>query len=137
MTAADNKLSNLIHIAKIGQRYLFLRKIAPLHFAWFWSDKDGETATEVTATNAEEALRLARRQWRQEDFRTVGCGFRYTLPERDEHGMNALFCQMAASYQSPNGIYFDDELGGNCVVHFASQEARQLMMQLKSDEKAK
>lgn len=134
MTATESRLSNLIHIAKIGQRYVFLRKLAPLHFAWFWWDGDSETPFDWTATSAEEALRLAQRQ---EEFRTVGCGFRYTLPERDEHGMNALFYQMVASYQSPNGIYFDDELGGNCIVQFASIEARKLMMQLKSDEKAK
>ncbi|MCE5317924.1 MAG: hypothetical protein LLG04_11290 [Parachlamydia sp.] len=137
MTATESKLSNLIHIAKMGQRYLFLRKVAPMHFGWFWWDGDAETAAEVIATNAEEALRLAQRQWRQEDFRPVGCGFRYTLPERDEHGMNALFYQMVASYESPSGIYFDDELGGNCIVHFASTEARRLMTQLKSHDKAK
>lgn len=124
----------LIHIASIqvngrGKCYLFLREKDPQHFVWF----DGKQETEVSGITVEEALRLARKRWKADEFRTVMCGFRYTLPERDEHGLNALFCQMKESYASPNGVYFDTELGHNCFVNFASQEARDLCKQLAAE----
>ena len=59
------------------------------------------------------------------------CGFRYTLPERDEHGLNALFNQMVASYSSSNGVYFEQELGHPCIVQNASIQARLLWKKLK------
>ena len=134
--AIESKLSNLIHVGKIGRRLLFLRKLTPQHFEWFfWDDQGSETATDIKSINAEEALRLASRTWKEDYFQAMNCGFRYTLPERDEHGNNALFYQMVASYSSPSGVYFDDELGGNCIVHNASLEARQLWNRLKSHEK--
>lgn len=121
-----NMQDKLIHVGIIQEKgvkiYLFLREVAPQHYVWF---KENEK-TEVEATTIEEALRLAARFWKLDYFRTLNCGFRYTLPERDEHGTNALFHQMAASYASSNGIYFDEELGNNCVVYNASQEARTL-----------
>ncbi len=133
MTTNESKLKDLIHIGKVDRRYRFLRRLAPQHFGWFQQEPDGsEIALNVTALSIEEALRLANRVWRLEGFQMMNCGFRYTLPERDEHGSNALFYQMVASLQSPNGVYFDDELGGNCIVHFASLESRTLMQQLKT-----
>lgn len=129
--AAENKVTNLIHVGKIGERFLFLRKIAPQHFEWFFAVDGSETATEVRALTIEEALRLAAHKWKGDYFKTINCGFRYTLPERDEHGNNALFYQMVASYSNSSGVYFDDELGSNCIVHNASIEARQLWNRLK------
>ena len=115
-----------IHVGKIGRRTLFLCKLESFQYAWFFE----ETPTNVVSHNIEEAIRLAYRKWAPDGFRTLHCGFRYTLPERDEHGINALFYQMVASYRSPNGVYFDEELGGNCIVQFASLESRNLMKRL-------
>jgi hypothetical protein len=122
----------LIHVAFIykrgyGKRYLFLRKEESNCYRWYEEGDDtAEHATAVEDPVVEEALRLARRHWKLHGFQTVKCGFRYTLPERDEHGMNALFHQMVASYSSSNGVYFDEELGHNCYVQNSSLEARAL-----------
>lgn len=133
-----DRTANLIHIAEIagaaGKQWLYLRKVDPRKFTWFEQRENKEFATEVTADNIEEAMRLANRAWKDASFRTLICGFRFTLPERDEHGLNALFWQMMASYNSPSGIYFDEELGCNCIVQNASMEARNLWKKLKNDE---
>lgn len=125
----------LIHVGCMqppggGVRYLFLRQKDPHTLAWYREDGPEEP---VSAGTIDEAIRLARRQWKENSFRTIGCGFRYTLPERDEHGINAFFHQMAASYSSPTGVYFDEELGNNCLVNFASQEALGLWKRLKQE----
>lgn len=124
--------AKLIHIGRISgnntlPHYLFLRELAPSRYVWF--NKDQETP--IWGPTTEEAMRLAFKQWKGDSFRPVNCGFRYTLPERDEHGSSALFYQMVASYSSMNGIYFDEEVGCNCIVHNASQEARSLWNSLK------
>jgi len=139
-TTTENP-NKLIHIARIvgddGQkRYLFLRKVESNRFTWFEEIKPGEEAqTDVSGPQIEEALRLAPRQWKKRFYTTLMCGFRYTLPERDEHGINALFHQMAASYSSMNGVYYDDELGNNCFVQNASNEALDLWQQLKKQKR--
>ncbi len=124
--------NDIIHIAKILSRgetvYLFLKKTGLDTYQWF----EDEETTEVKGITPEEAMRLAKRQWKRASFRFVNCGFRFTLPERDEHGGNALFCQMAASYAASNGIYFDEELGHSCIVKKASDEANELLRKLKS-----
>lgn len=51
---------------------------------------------------------------------------RYSLPVRDEVGTNAFFWQMAKSYASSNGHYFDEEAGHMCYVDFASEEALEI-----------
>ena len=121
----------LIHVAKIFKQdqdlLLFLRKISNSEYRWF----EDKTETLVFATTIEEALRLAYLKWKELSYRTIICGFRYTLPERDEHGINALFHQMAASISTPNGIYFDEELGSNCFVQNYSLEARDLFFTLR------
>lgn len=122
----------LIHPAKKRPVCLLLRQIDPHLFAWFEENTDGvETQTDVSAPNFDEALRMARKKWQRDSFRTFNCGFRYTLPERDEHGVNALFHQMADSYNSMNGVYQDQDLGHPCIVHNASQEARLLFERLR------
>lgn len=133
--------SKLVHVAKFQAQngelaYLFLRKIDKNTFAWFQQSKDGkEDDMSVVAPSIEEAIRLANKKWAENAFRSLGCGFRYTLPERDEHGINALFHQMASSYNSSNGTYFDEELGNNCFVNFASQEALALWRKLKQENR--
>jgi hypothetical protein len=138
-----NKLNNLIHIGKFFlqegmTKPLFLRKMSPQLFHWFEVESDGfEKETPISASTIEEAIRLARKQWRYDSFSTLHCGFRYMLPERDEHGINALFFQMAASYSSPTGVYFDDVLGNNCFVQNASAEARTLWKKLADQSHVK
>lgn len=136
------KKSNLklIHVARFqpkgSLKYLFLRKMDPQTYLWHEeSNEHKEAPTGVMATSVEEAMRLANRQWDGDAFRFLNCGFRYTLPERDEHGINALFWQMAQSYASSNGIYFDEDLGSNCFVNFASQEAKDLLATLKQQNR--
>lgn len=126
----------LIHIAKIYQdgfwKLLFLRHMTPHHFEWFMaSNTFEETPTAVFADSIQEAIRLAIRTWKIDYFKSLNCGFRYNLPERDEHGINALFHQMAASQTSFGGIYFDEELGHNCFVQNASMEAKDLLQRLR------
>lgn len=128
----------LIHVGKIfpqgGMQWVFLRQISEHLFQWFYAASE-EIATGVTADSVQEAMRLAFRTWKMVYFTTLNCGFRYTLPERDEHGINALFHQMIASLSSPNGIYFDEELGHLCFVQNASIEARDLWKQLQINGK--
>ncbi len=129
-------MDKLIHIARIkeqgiGSVYLFLRQVDPHSYTWFKEEKPGkEIKTSISGPTVEEAIRLARQAWKTDFFRTLHCGFRYHLPARDEHGQNALFHQMIASYSSMNGIYFDNEIGHNCIVSFASIEAFTLWKRL-------
>lgn len=137
------KLPKLIHAARRmtqegSVRYLFLRKREHAGFAWFEDcpQEQGHPAGLETGMEGDTiglAMQQARRTWKQDSFRTVICGFRYTLPERDEHGCNALFHQMVASYSNSNGIYFDEELGHNCIVQAASQEALALWKRLRQE----
>lgn len=122
----------IIHIARIQSsedpfpHYLFLRKQGDNLFVWY----DSKAELALSGSTVQETLKMGRKTWHLNSFRMVNCGFRYTLPERDEHGCNALFYQMVESYRSYNGIYFDEELGHNCYVNFASQEALALMKNL-------
>ena len=131
MTSTTQSAPKVIHIARILSRQgrpltLFLRQIEPAHFVWFEEAEGSMAETSVSGHTIEEALRLAARFWKNSSFRFIHCGFRYVLPERDEHGINALFHQMCASYRSPNGIYYDEELGNNCFVQNASSEALEI-----------
>jgi len=135
LTTSKPQVGKLIHVACIFAQgrwhYLFLRKNGEGHFTWHQElQSQHEEETPVSGHTIEEALRLAVRQWKEQSFRTLQCGFRYTLPERDEHGINALFHQMVASYSSSNGIYYDEELGNNCFVQNASDEAQKLWKRL-------
>lgn len=133
-------MSKLIHVALFLRKgrwcNLFLRKTEENRYVWFEETRDNnETPTDLAADNAEEALRLAHRQWRSDSFRTLRCGYRFTLPERDEIGTNALFHQMVASFSTANGIYFDEELGHQCIVREISQEAFDLWKYLEAEER--
>ena len=131
----------VIHAARIQgtggrPRYLLLRQCGDQQFCWFeFHGKDEDQETGVAAQTIDDALRIARPHWQGHAFRMVNCGFRYTLPERDEVGLNALFHQMASSYATSNGVYFDADLGNNCFVNFASEEARNLWKTLKEVNK--
>lgn len=135
-----NNLPKLIHIGEYtvpgtGPRRLFLRQVDSDNFRWFEENGNEEIPLNVSASSIKEAMLLANKNWKHNAFRTIICGFRYTLPERDEHGMNALFHQMAASQRSFNGIYFDEDLGHNCFVQNASTEALNLLKQLEDSNR--
>ena len=136
-TSIENKPTRkIIHVGALGNgSYLLLRKEGPHEFRWWIDEGNVEKETPVSGTTVEQALRSAHMHWKNQSFRTLICGFRYTLPERDEHGMNALFHQMVASYSNPTGIYQDEELGHNCHVQFASDEAIRYWKQLKTQNR--
>lgn len=132
------KRGPLIHVARItlstGTKFLLLRKDDPVRFTWY-EDLDQELDTGIFAPTAEEAIRQGYLNWKKVYFTTLNCGFRYTLPERDEHGNNALFHHMIASYSSMNGVYFDEDLGHNCFVNFASEEAKAMWKKFQLQKK--
>jgi len=135
----EEKPAKLIHVARIFKdgawKNLYLRKNANRHFFWYEETKENQEQgieTEISGETSEEAMRKGARHWRNDSFTTLMCGFRYTLPERDEHGINALYHQMVASYSSGNGIYFDEELGNNCFVQNASEDALNFWRKLKT-----
>lgn len=117
---------NVYHVGSIfPRRYLFLMKLDSSLFQWFKvnsSFEREEEALPLEETPA-KAIFAAHKQWKKDYFRLLNCGFRYSLPVRDETGCNAFFWEMAKSYASSNGSYFDEELGHFCYVDFASQEA--------------
>jgi hypothetical protein len=115
--------------------YLLLRKEGPDCFTWWMDNGTSEQETGVTAKTVEEAIRMAHNKWKNQAFRTVICGFRYTLPDRDEHGMNALFHQMVSSYSNSMGTYHDEDLGHTCHVQAASGEALRLWKKLKQQNR--
>lgn len=122
-----------IHAACIeNRRYLFLRKV-DMHYQWFSfnAGMNYETATDLKAAALGRVISSAYQYWKEAHFRLLHCGFRYMLPTRDETGSNALFYQMALSYNSPNGQYFDEELGHLCYVDFASQEALEIWRKIR------
>ena len=117
--------NKLIHVAFIflptkGKQILYLRQFSQSLYRWLLDD---EQETGIEGETIEIAIQLGRHHWKQNFFQTLICGFRYTLPERDEHGMNALFYQLAASRNTLNGVYFDEELGHNCYIQNSSEEA--------------
>jgi hypothetical protein len=136
-----DRLAGLIHAGKIhaedgSLKLVFLRRLAPHQFSWFIEENQkDERETEVSGPTTAEAIRLANVCWKKDHFTSLGCGFRYMLPERDEHGINALFHQMVASYNSMTGVYFDEELGNNCFVQNASIEARNVWKRLINHDK--
>ena len=136
----EPKPLKIIHAGRIQEskkvHYLLLKRKDTHHYVWFEETPEGnEQETAVLGATIEEAIKKASQHWKAKSFRLLNCGFRYTLPERDEHGYNAFFHQMAASYATPTGVYFDEEAGNNCFVNFASQEARDLLHLLKSKKR--
>ena len=120
----------VIHVGKIPRtrgepRYFLLKQLDVYRYEWFpYSLKEENGKDYFWEGTVAEALALGYKNWGWEGFELLHCGFRYTLPERDEVGSNALFYQMVSSYSTMTGVYFDEEVGGNCIVQFASQEAR-------------
>jgi len=139
----QNKTNKLIHIAKLitgskarKETLMLLRQVDNDRYLWFQDDgHGGETETTIDACNIEEAMRLAHREWKQQHFTTIKCGFRYSQTVRDTHGCNAYFYQMVESLKSLTGVYFDDEIGHPCLVQFNSREAKDIWKQLEKEKR--
>lgn len=97
-----------------------------------WIDEQGGYL-DLSEETLPLALQLAYQKFSKLGFRLVHFGTRYTLPERDEVGVSALFPHFYASYRSPTGKYFDQELGHMAYVDFASLEAKSLLKELEDD----
>ena len=129
--------TKVIHAATIrkkgkGEQLLLLKQTEPYRYLWVEeTPQREEVETGIWGGTAEEAIQEAFKNWRLDEIKTFHCGFRYTLPERDEVGTNALLHQMASSYSSMNGFYFDEDLSANCIVQNASLEARLLWKRLQ------
>jgi hypothetical protein len=136
-TSSESKPQRkIMHVGRLQDgTYLLLRKEGPDNFTWWMDNGTTEQETGVGAKTVEEAIRIANNKWENQSFRTVICGFRYTLPERDEHGMNALFHQMVSSYSNSMGTYHDEDLGHACYVQAASDEALRLWKKLKQQNR--
>jgi hypothetical protein len=117
----------VIHIANSDDGILLLKEDSPSRFVWV----KGKEETSTEAPSYEEAVRLG---WKTiSGFSPLLCGYKFTLPERDEHGNNATFSDMVQSLNSSNGIYFDKDLGHNCIVHQIPQKSRLLYEKLKNE----
>lgn len=133
-------MPKLMHIATIsterGRTELFLRQVDPKIYRWYRLDRTGnEIETAVASDTIEDSIRQAGVHWKLEHFSPMLCGYRFTLPERDEHGNNALFYQMASALQTMNGIYFDEELGHFCVIKQIPLVAKEYWKQLNLEKK--
>jgi hypothetical protein len=66
-----------------------------------------------------------------EGFIPLNCGYKFVLPERDEHGKEAFFIDAVRSLNSMNGIFFDETLGHNVIVHQIPEKTKILARTLK------
>lgn len=121
-------IESLVHVANVGSETLFLRKSAEGQFQWM----NQENPVSGEFDSLEKALEYA---WRQEGFTPMACGYKFTLPERDEHGTPALFEEMAKSLNSMTGIYFDEREGHNCIVNQIPSNTRRFFEHLKSHQR--
>ena len=119
--------------------YLFLRELETGQLAWFIENGEGhEKDTGIHGRTVSTAIRAAYMEWADQAFRPLHCGFRYDAEQRDEHGTNALFCEMIESYSMNNleGEFFDGYCGHRCYVDAASEEALELWRRLKDENRA-
>lgn len=113
------------HVATIyPKQYLFLqRSDSSFHWLKMNPSFDEGIETPCQGETLARAIQAAYKMWQADFFTLLNCGFRYSLPVRDQTGCSAFFWQMAKSYSTPNGHYFDEEAGHLCFVDFASTEA--------------
>ena len=119
--------------------YLLLREKDDGSFVWY-EERYGpegaeEVETDIGGPSICDATQAARERWSEQAFHTVGCGIRYQLPERDEHGCTALFHEMVDSYSHFDGVYFDEDLKHTCFVDKASAEALDLWHKLEGEDR--
>ena len=129
--------ARLMHIGVIrdvgGSHLLFLREV-DRKYHWFLEKRGEEEKTALGADKMEEAIQLAYREWGRLEFRFLGCGYRFTLPERDEHGDPASFYQMVKALQSSSYTYMDEDLGHLCVIKQIPSFARELYHRLSESK---
>lgn len=139
----DWKVSTIIHIGYLQQgrhrEYYFLRKTDSARYQWEKAQERTENFSKdeplpIIADSVEEAIRLAYLQWHSPPLQSLICGFRFTLPERDEIGVPALFHQMRRSYSVGNGAYLDEEIGCSCIIHDAPSQTLALWRLLEKGE---
>ena len=112
----------LIHVAQSDKGWMFLQETSPGHYQWF----QGDEPTEIQAPSIQEAIRLGWKAFASQNFEPLLCGYKYTLPERDEHGAPTLFSDMVQSLNTPTGQYFDPASGHNYIVQNIPTRAREL-----------
>lgn len=113
----------IIHIAKLDRdKIITLQELTPGLFDWFDQDK----SLNLSSSSIEEAFKKGRKELKARGFSPIHCGYKFTLPERDEHGKEALYIDMMKSLASPNGIFFDETMGHNAVVHQIPSYVRNL-----------
>jgi hypothetical protein len=130
----------LIHAAIYKPRgrrvYLLLRQDSSGNYRWHEVQEDsGEIEKPVSGQSLSEAMQNAYKAWRLNSFLPLQCGFRFTLPERDEIGRPAFFHEMIASYRSMTGGYFEPAANVMCIVQKASKEALDLWKRLEKENR--
>ncbi len=138
----SNTAGKLIHVASYygpgGRQFLLLLREVNGLYRWFVeSQQENEEPTDLEAGRVHEAIRLAARHYRHDDFVSLHCGYRYDSEDRDEHGINALFHEMVASYSnaSIDGAYQNSDLSHQFFVKFAPDQALTLWKRLESEKR--
>lgn len=111
----------IIHVGK-GDSGLYTL-VQDSSFKWFLNGKP----TEVESLTLPLALIEAQKAFKLDRFQLLQCGVKFSLPERDEHGTPALYCDMIKSLASSNGQYFDPLYGQNFIVHQIPSATRELI----------
>lgn len=111
----------IIHKALANNNWIDLIEFEPGRYGWFVGDR----FLDIEASTISQAIQMARRDFI--DFKPISAGYKYTLPERDEHGKEAYYCDAVKSLASPNGIYFDEKAGHNAIVHLIPQKTIDLI----------
>ena len=115
----------IIHKALVNNKWIDLVEIEPGKYGWY----EGEHSLDLNAASIPLAFVIARKAY--PDFNPIAAGYKYTLPERDEHGKEALYCEAVKSLESSNGVFFDEKAGHNVVVHLIPQKTIDLIRGLK------
>ncbi len=111
----------IIHKARVNNKWIDLVEIEPAKYGWY----EGDRSLDLNAGSIPLAFSIARKAF--PDFLPIAAGYKYTLPERDEHGKEALYCEAVKSLESPNGVFFDEKAGHNVVVHLIPQKTIDLI----------
>ena len=111
----------IIHKALVNNKWIDLVEIEPGQYGWF----DGDLSLGLKASTIPLAFSMARKNF--SSFKPISAGYKYTLPERDEHGKEALYYEAVKSLESPNGVFFDEFAGHNAVVHLIPQKTIDLI----------
>lgn len=101
-----------VHLAKGSSGDYVLREETPGNFQWFLHGK----AVGVNCSSLKDSLKSGFKSFKNDQFRPLHCGTKFSLPERDEHGEPAIFSELVRSLASSNGQYYDPLYGQNFIV---------------------